>query len=175
MLVGSLAFAAIGSALAYVLSALANVSPLKLVGGVGSILALIAGLAGFLGWLKLRRRDMSLIMEANGWAVNVRMDVTRRLGRLFTRTPTLPKGTRRERGDELPPEELDEETIARRRRRRRIVRTSVFVALVAAATALYVAFPGVRWQTRRAWYWTVEKLVGQPMPERYREVAPEKK
>jgi hypothetical protein len=99
LLGGGIAFAAIGSTLAYVASALASVKPLSLLGVVGGLMAAIALVSGFLGWLKLRRRDMSLLLEANGWAVNMHMQVTRRIGRIFTRVPPLPKGHTKDRLD----------------------------------------------------------------------------
>ncbi|MBI5498081.1 MAG: hypothetical protein HY904_23970 [Deltaproteobacteria bacterium] len=93
LLGGSIAFAALGSAFAYAVSALSSINPLSAVAAVASLVAVVAGFAGFLGWLKLRRRDMSILLEANGWAVNVPLVVTRRIGALFTRIPPLPPGT----------------------------------------------------------------------------------
>jgi hypothetical protein len=98
---GSIAFAAVGSALAYVVSAVTAISPLKLLGGLAGIAAVVAGLAGVLGWLKLRRRDLGLLFEASGWAINPRMKITRRLGLIFTRTPDFPEGTTTDRRDML--------------------------------------------------------------------------
>ncbi len=85
---GSIAFAAIGSALAYV-------------GGIVGLAAAVAGLSALLGWLKLRRRDLGLLFEASGWAINPRMKITRRLGLIFTRTPDFPPGTTTDRRDML--------------------------------------------------------------------------
>jgi hypothetical protein len=42
---------------------------------------------------------MSALLEACGWAVNFRMYMTRRLGHLFSHTPHLPEGARKERRD----------------------------------------------------------------------------
>ena len=42
---------------------------------------------------------MSALFEACGWAVNFRMYMTRRLGYLFSHTPHLPEGARKERRD----------------------------------------------------------------------------
>lgn len=54
-------------------------------------------LFGFLGWLKLRGRDMSVLLEARGWALNGRMKLIRQLGLLFTVRPDLPKGSVKKR------------------------------------------------------------------------------
>jgi hypothetical protein len=55
--------------------------------------------SALLGWNKLRKRDLSAILEACGWAVNFRMYLTHKLGYLVTRTPPLPKGAQVERRD----------------------------------------------------------------------------
>jgi hypothetical protein len=132
LLMGTVAVAAVSSALAYVVSAIASVSPLAILGVLLGIAALIAALSGFIGWLKLRRRDMSLLLEANGWAVNVPMKVTRRVGGLFTRRPPFPRGTARPLGEAAPMAELDEEAQDARRRRRRLVTLVVVLGLVGA-------------------------------------------
>lgn len=86
----SIATAALGSAAAFLLKVLAETNPLKLMGSLVGIVLLVAFASGFLGWLRLRRRDMSPLLEANGWAVNVPLALTRELGLLFTRRPALP-------------------------------------------------------------------------------------
>ena len=60
---------------------------------------MVALFSALSGWNKLRRRDMSALLEACGWSVNFRMYMTRRLGYLFSRTPHLPEGARKERRD----------------------------------------------------------------------------
>jgi cytochrome c-type biogenesis protein CcmH/NrfG len=42
--------------------------------------------------LKLRRRDLSAILEGAGWAINARMRLNRRQRRQFTRLPSYPEG-----------------------------------------------------------------------------------
>lgn len=132
LLGGGLAFAAIGSAMAYVVSALSAIRPLSVVIAVASITAVVGGVGGFLGWLKLRRRDMGLLLEANGWAINVQMKVTRRVGRIFTRVPALPKAHVKDRVELGPqPGENEEE--------RSHTATILVVVLLLAASA------GVAW------------------------------
>lgn len=94
---GGIAFAAIGSAAAFALQTLSSIDPLN---ALGAILAVVAGimlLSGFLGWLKLRKRDLSTLLEAGGWAFNVRIYLTRRHSLRFTHVPPLPAGSVRER------------------------------------------------------------------------------
>jgi len=99
LLGGGIAIAALGSSFAYVTKALSQVEPVH-------ILAALAGLAVFIllpgmimGFLKIRKRDMSVLLEALGWAVNVHMRLNNSLGKLFTRTPHLPKDVHKERKD----------------------------------------------------------------------------
>jgi hypothetical protein len=53
----------------------------------------------FAGFIKIRKRDMSSLLEASGWAVNVHMRINMTMGQLFTHTPHLPKDARKERRD----------------------------------------------------------------------------
>jgi hypothetical protein len=101
LLGGGIAFAALGSALAYVVSALSKVNPLNALLATFTVMVVIAMLSAFLGWLKLRSRDMAPVLEANGWALNARMKVTRVLGGVFTRVPALPAGAVVDRLDVL--------------------------------------------------------------------------
>lgn len=92
LLGGGIAFAALGSALAYTVSALSEVEPLKALLVATALALSIALLLSFMSWRKLRRRDLSLLFEANGWAVNARLKLSRKLGQRFTVTPKLPRG-----------------------------------------------------------------------------------
>jgi hypothetical protein len=95
---GGIAFAAIGSALAFALNTIASI---KVASAVAAIVGVVGGimlLSGFLGWLKLRKRDLSAMLEACGWAVNVRIYLSRRHSLRFTRVPPLPAGSVRELG-----------------------------------------------------------------------------
>ena len=69
------------------------------------VIAAVLALSGLVGWLKLRRRDMSLILEASGWALNISMNINRRISRVFTFTPDLPQGAVKDRFDLLATDE----------------------------------------------------------------------
>ena len=99
LLGGGIAFAAISSSLAYLIKTLSQVSLLKV--GLWLVITMLAVVlfSALLGWNKLRKRDLSAILEACGWAVNFRMYLTHKLGYLVTRTPPLPKGAHVERRD----------------------------------------------------------------------------
>lgn len=97
----SLAFAALSTALAMIFRAVVETPGTKLVAGVSMLILTIAGFSAFLGWLKLRKRDLSTILEACGWAMNLRMKLSRPLALLFTRQPGLPSGAVRDKADML--------------------------------------------------------------------------
>jgi len=101
MLGGGLAIAALGSSFAYITKALSEVKPVQVLIAVLG-LAMVVLLPGiFAGFAKIRKRDMSGLLEASGWAINVRMRVNTTMGRFFTHTPHLPKDARKERRDVL--------------------------------------------------------------------------
>lgn len=90
LLGGSVAVAAIGSALAYIINTLSSLSWLQILGGFGGAIGAVVIPAIAFAMLKLRRRDLSAVIEASGWAVNIRMKLSRRLQRVFTATPVYP-------------------------------------------------------------------------------------
>ncbi|NOX97510.1 MAG: hypothetical protein GXO98_05555 [Nitrospirae bacterium] len=99
LLGGGIAIAALGSAFAYITKALSQVKPVHILGALVGIGALILLPGIIIGFAKIRKRDMSVLLEALGWAVNVNMRLNTTLGRLFTHVPHLPKGARKEQKD----------------------------------------------------------------------------
>ena len=99
MLGGGLAIAALGTSLAYITKSLSEVKPLQILLallGLAMVVLLPSILAGF---LKIRKRNLSGLLEASGWAVNGHMRLNMTMGRLFTHTPPLPKNARKEQKD----------------------------------------------------------------------------
>lgn len=94
---GGVAIAALGSAFAYITKTLAGVEGYKIV--IGVVVAILAVLlpTSLIGLIKLRRRNLSAILEGSGWAVNARMRLTFRQGRFFTQRPRYPRGVGRMR------------------------------------------------------------------------------
>jgi hypothetical protein len=45
-------------------------------------------------FVKLRRRDLSAILEGSGWGINARMRLTHQQSRFFTERPDYPKGAK---------------------------------------------------------------------------------
>jgi len=101
MLGGGIAIAALGASLAYITKALSEIKTVHILAVLGGIVVIILVPSAISGLAKLRRRNMSALLEASGCAVNVLMRLSLNLGRLFTRVPKLPEGSRSERKDAL--------------------------------------------------------------------------
>lgn len=94
----AISLAAIGSAAAFAIKTLSLTDPVNLLVVVCGIVAGIMLLSAFLGWLRLRKRDLSTLLEACGWAFNVRIFLRRKHSLRFTRIPPIPRKAIRERG-----------------------------------------------------------------------------
>lgn len=81
---GGFAVAAVTSSLAFFSSTLARIHPVYVISAIVSLLLLIVLPTALVSWLRLRSRDIGKILEANSWAVNGRIPLTRRLGRELT-------------------------------------------------------------------------------------------
>ncbi len=99
LLGGGIAIAALGSSFAYVTKALSQVKPTHILVALAGIAAIILLPGIIAGFIKIRKRDMSVLLEASGWAINVHMRLSATLGRLFTHVPYLPKDARKEHRD----------------------------------------------------------------------------
>lgn len=91
-------FAAIGMALGYIGAFLVSLvtgfldlklwqMPLAIIG----IMLLISGPAMIMAWLKLRKRNLSPVLNANGWAVNAQAYVNIQFGATLTKLANFPK------------------------------------------------------------------------------------
>ena len=89
---GSLAFAALGSSMAFIVNTVAGIALGDLILTILGVVGAVAGVFGLLGWLKLRRRDVSAVLEACGWALNGRMRLVAPLDKVFTQKPGIPAG-----------------------------------------------------------------------------------
>ena len=94
-----LALGALGTALAAVVSGFLALPvwqmPLVLLG----IVLLISGPSMLLAWLKLRQRNLGPLLDANGWAVNIRARINLPFGASLTGVAQLPKGAERALSD----------------------------------------------------------------------------
>ncbi len=91
---GGVAIAAIGTAATYIIKTLVSIGPCKLVLGLIGIILIVAVPISILAIIKLRRRDLSVVLEGAGWAINSRMRLTLRQGKFFTQRPSYPKGSK---------------------------------------------------------------------------------
>ncbi|PYJ02839.1 MAG: hypothetical protein DME25_14915 [Verrucomicrobia bacterium] len=64
--------------------------------GVLAILLIISGPSMLLAWLKLRKRNLGPILDANGWAVNAKAKINVPFGASLTRIAALPAGSQRD-------------------------------------------------------------------------------
>ena len=99
LLGGGIAIAALGSSFAYVTKALSQVKPVNILLALVGLVVVVLLPGMIMGICKIRKRNMSVLLEALGWAVNVHMRLNNTLGKLFTHTPPLPEGTLKDRKD----------------------------------------------------------------------------
>lgn len=64
--------------------------------GILAIILIISGPSMILAWLKLRKRNLGPILDANGWAVNAMVKINLPFGASLTRIAALPPGTQRD-------------------------------------------------------------------------------
>lgn len=67
--------------------------------GILAIMLLISGPAMLLAYLKLRRRNLGPILDANGWAINNRAKINVAFGAAMTELAKLPPGSHRAMND----------------------------------------------------------------------------
>jgi hypothetical protein len=87
-----LALGAIGGVLVAVLTGFFKLNywqmPLALLG----VMLAISAPSMLLAFLKLRRRDLAPLLDANGWAINSKIKINTRFGNHLTQVAKLPKG-----------------------------------------------------------------------------------
>jgi hypothetical protein len=64
--------------------------------GVLAVILIISGPSMLLAWLKLRKRNLGPILDANGWAVNAKAKINVPFGGSLTRVAALPPGAQRD-------------------------------------------------------------------------------
>ena len=92
LLAGGVTIAALGSSFAFIAKTIASLKLHQALAvmafGLGIVLIPVMLIAIY----KLYRRNLSAILEASGWAINGRMRLTYRLGKIFAPRPTRPDG-----------------------------------------------------------------------------------
>ncbi len=87
--------AGIGGMIGGVVSGFLNLGWLMPLGVLGIIL-IISGPSMLLAWLKLRKRNLGPILDANGWAVNAKAKINVPFGASLTKVAVLPTGAQRD-------------------------------------------------------------------------------
>jgi hypothetical protein len=80
----------ISTAIGGMVSAVAGLPLWKSALGLVAILLMVSGPSMILTWFKLRARDVAPILNACGWAINRRLRLSLKLGRIFTTEAALP-------------------------------------------------------------------------------------
>ncbi len=96
-----IAFAAVGSSLAFIVTQVRSLTVFDVISAAMIVAAVVMLPSGLLGWLKLRKRNLALLLEGSGWALNDRLRLTPDLAALITRRPRLPKNAKVDRTDVL--------------------------------------------------------------------------
>jgi hypothetical protein len=106
-----------------------NLKPVwKMPLAVLGILVAISGASVIIAALKLRKRNLGPILDANGWAVNGRVKINIPFGAALTKTARLPKGSVR----------LLKDPYATTSKAMKITFWAIVVALLAAAVTSYI-------------------------------------
>jgi len=101
MVGGGVAIAAIGSSFAYITKVLSQIKVLHILITIAVIAGIILIPSLIIGFLKLRRRDLSILFEASGCAINVKMRLGTKLGKILTYTPDFPESSKKIKVDLL--------------------------------------------------------------------------
>ena len=104
---GGVGLAALGSSVAFIANSVQNVAAWKIVAVLFGIAFTISAPMMLVSIVKLMNRRVSDFFAAGGWAVNLQMRLSRKMGLLFTRRPKIPFGVTM-RGDLLDLVRYDE-------------------------------------------------------------------
>jgi len=143
LLGGGIAIAALGSAFAYITKALSQVKAVHILGMFVGLAAFILLPGMIIGFAKIRKRDMSVLLEALAWAVNVHMRLNATLGRLFTHIPRLPEGARKERRDALA-QFVREQGFSSLRSRKLTIVVLIAILIALGLVLVLITYPGLK-------------------------------
>lgn len=90
----SLALGAIGTVIGAAVTGFLNLTWWKMPIALMGVVMLISGPAMLMAYLKLRKRNLAPLLDANGWAINARAVVNIRFGNTLTHLAELPKGAK---------------------------------------------------------------------------------
>jgi hypothetical protein len=90
----SLALGAIGTVLASIFSGFLGLIWWQMPLAIAGLMLFISGPSMIMAFLKLRKRNLAPILDANGWAINARAVVNITFGNTLTHLAQLPKGAK---------------------------------------------------------------------------------
>lgn len=90
----SLALGAIGSVIASILTGFFGLAWWKMPLAFLGIILAISGPSMIIAWLKLRKRNLAPLLDANGWAINARATINIPFGNTLTHLATLPQNSK---------------------------------------------------------------------------------
>lgn len=90
----SLALGAIGTIIASVVSGFVALTWWKMPLAIAGILLVISGPSMIMAYMKLRKRNLAPLLDANGWAINARAVVNIQFGNTLTQLADLPAGAK---------------------------------------------------------------------------------
>lgn len=133
LLAGGLSLAALGAALSYLVSTIASVvssmmamPPMKLLQLVLTILLILFAPLALYAILQLRKRNLTLFLEAAGWAINLPMKLNSRVSNFFTYFGIYPEDAK----FKALALELRNQREDRFRRRRRRIRNTIIIVII---------------------------------------------
>lgn len=97
-----LAFAAIGSTIASIVGAFMGLAIWQMPLAIGGVLLIISGPSMIMAAIRLRRRNLGAILDANGWAVNTKAQINIAFGKTLTCLAELPPGAIQSKDDPFP-------------------------------------------------------------------------
>jgi hypothetical protein len=80
-------------------SGIIRLGPLAIIGALIGLLLVISGPSLILAYIKLRKRNLGPILDANGWAINAKARINVPFGTVLTHVATLPPGSQRDLTD----------------------------------------------------------------------------
>lgn len=89
-----MALGAIGAVLASFISGFLGLTWWKMPLAIIGIMLVISGPAMMIAWLKLRKRNLAPILDANGWAINARVLINIPFGNTLTHIVKLPRNSK---------------------------------------------------------------------------------
>jgi len=92
---GGVAIAALSSSFAYIAQQVRNLPDIYFLYTALLIIFFVVGPSVLLGYFKLRARDIGMMLEASGWAINGRMRLSIKLAHDLTHVGKFPKGSER--------------------------------------------------------------------------------